>query len=101
MNENDFQQKLGDLLGQIESLPADQQAAVRDLADQTRERHDKLRKTVKDLQDSLDYLRLSVKYLVFDLEATRRENAYLRKMLDQGNNPGGDATGNDEHESSD
>ena len=27
---------------------------------------------------SLDYLRLSIKYLVFDLEATRRENAYLR-----------------------
>jgi len=24
-----------------------------------------------------------VKYLVFDLEATRRENAYLRRMLEQ------------------
>ena len=31
---------------------------------------------------SLDHLRLSVKYLVFDLEATRRENQYLRKLLD-------------------
>jgi hypothetical protein len=30
-------------------------------------------------------LRLSVKYLVFDLEATRRENAYLRRIIEQSN----------------
>ena len=42
-----------------------------------------MRKTITELQDSLDYLRLSVKYLVFDLEATRRENQYLRKLLDR------------------
>jgi len=47
----------------------------------TRERHERLRQTVSTLQESLDYLRLSIKYLVFDLEATRRENGYLRKML--------------------
>jgi len=38
---------------------------------------------VGELQESLDYLRLSVKYLVFDLEATRRENEYLRKLIEQ------------------
>ena len=32
---------------------------------------------------TLDYLRLSIKYLVFDLEATRREYGYLRKMLEE------------------
>lgn len=85
MNESDFQDKLGELLGQIESLPEGQREAVQGLADQTRERHDRLRKTVKELQESLDYLRLSVKYLVFDLEATRRENQYLRRMLESGN----------------
>jgi hypothetical protein len=41
--------------------------------------------SVNELQDALDYLRLSVKYLVFDLEATRRENAYLRRMIEQSN----------------
>jgi len=30
----------------------------------------------------LDHLRLQVKYLLFDLEATRRENRYLRQMLE-------------------
>ena len=34
------------------------------------------------LEETLDYLRLQVKYLVFDLEATRRENMYLRRMLE-------------------
>ncbi len=38
---------------------------------------------MSSLQDSLDYLRLSIKYLLFDLEATRRENNYLRKMLEE------------------
>jgi len=28
-------------------------------------------------------LRLSIKYILFDLEATRRENQYLRKMLEE------------------
>jgi len=34
------------------------------------------------LVDMLDQVRLQVKYLMFDLEATRRENRYLRQMLD-------------------
>ena len=95
MDEKEFQQKLGDLISQIDDLPPDQQDAVRAMADQTKVRHEKLRKTVKDLQESLDYLRLSIKYLVFDLEATRRENQYLRRMLEQGNSG---AQGSDEPE---
>ena len=35
-----------------------------------------------DLADSLNQLRLQIKYLLFDLEATRRENRYLRQMLE-------------------
>jgi len=38
-------------------------------------------KTV-DLEEQLDHLRLQVKYVLFDLEATRRENHYLRQMLE-------------------
>ncbi|MBC8481090.1 MAG: hypothetical protein H8D47_00285 [Planctomycetes bacterium] len=33
------------------------------------------------LNDTLDYLRILVKYAVYDLEATRRENTYLKKIL--------------------
>lgn len=85
MNEQDFQQRLGDLLKQIDSLPEGQRAPLHDLAKETRDRHDRMKKTVADLQESLDYLRLSVKYLVFDLEATRRENEYLRRLIEAQN----------------
>lgn len=83
MNDQDFQQKLATLMDQIEAAPEDQRPQLRQLAEETRSRHERMRRVIGDLQESLDYLRLSVKYLVFDLEATRRENQYLRRMLDE------------------
>jgi chromosome segregation ATPase len=83
MNENEFQTKLAELMGEISTLPPSERQKLEKLADETRARHERLRQTVGSLQESLDYLRLSIKYLVFDLEATRRENGYLRKMLEE------------------
>ena len=96
MNENEFQQSLGDLITQIDSMPADQKQRLSALADEARERHTRMKKTVADLQDSMDYLRLSIKYLLFDLEATRRENAYLRKLLEKQTNPNQESEGDGE-----
>jgi hypothetical protein len=90
MNEQDFQQKLGELITQINNLPDSQRGPLEQLAQETRDRHNRMKKTVADLQVSLDYLRLSIKYLVFDLEATRRENEYLRKLIDSQHGPQGD-----------
>jgi len=39
------------------------------------------------VEEALDYLRLQVKYLIFDLEATKRENSYLRRMLESRRRP--------------
>jgi len=87
MNEQEFQGKLAELMVEISTLPAAEREKLQRLADETRARHERLKATVSSLQESLDYLRLSIKYLVFDLEATRRENGCLRKMLeDRGNN---------------
>ena len=88
MNEHEFQHKLAELMGEISTLPAGERQKLEQLASETRQRHERLRQTVSNLQESLDYLRLSIKYLVFDLEATRRENGYLRKLLEEttGNN---------------
>jgi len=88
MNEQEFQTKLAELMGEISTLPPTERQKLEKLAEDTRQRHERLRQTVSSLQESLDYLRLSIKYLVFDLEATRRENGYLRKMLEEtsGNN---------------
>ena len=45
----------------------------------------KLEKSISNLQELLDYLRVCIKYQVFDLEATRRENEYLKKLLEEEN----------------
>ncbi len=82
MNEQEFQQRLSELMNQIEELPGPARQTLEKLATDTRTRHEKMRRTVGELQESLDYLRLSVKYLVFDLEATRRENQYLRRLIE-------------------
>lgn len=92
MDEAVFQTKLAELMGEISTLPKSERDKLAAMAQRTQQQHAKLRKTVHDLQESLDYLRLSIKYLVFDLEATRRENAYLRKMLET------DRAGGDGHE---
>ncbi len=83
MDELTFQKKLGELVQEIGTLPESQRKKLELLAEQTKTRHAELKKSVSSLQDSLDYLRLSIKYLLFDLEATRRENSYLRKMLEE------------------
>lgn len=84
MNEETFQRKLAELVAEIGTLPEPDRARLQTLADQTKERHQQLRETVSQLQESIDFLRLSIKYMLFDLEATRRENAQLRKMLEEG-----------------
>ncbi len=82
MDETTFKTRLNELIREIERLPAPQQKILKDLATQTQEQHQKLTATAKSVAEALDYLRLHIKYLVFDLEATRRENRYLRKMLE-------------------
>ena len=84
MDELTFQRKMQELLNRIKEMPngADPVDSEQGSVDST-ERRERIKTSVTELQESLDYLRLSVKSLVFDLEATRRENAYLRRMLEQ------------------
>jgi hypothetical protein len=35
-----------------------------------------------DLQELLDYLRVCIKYVVLDLEATRRERDYFQRLVE-------------------
>jgi hypothetical protein len=86
MNEADFQKRLAELVSVIETLPEGERDRLRQLAQETKDRHDQIKKSVTAIQDSIDFLRLGIKYMLFDLEATRRENAYLRKMLEQDSN---------------
>ena len=85
MDEATFEVKLNELVSEIASIPAPQRQKLIMLAKQTSDCHKQLRHNVDKLQESLDYLRVSIKYLLFDVEATRRENTYLKKLLEENN----------------
>ena len=82
MEKGVFEKQLSDLVNEIQSIPTPQRDKLVDLVKKTYDCHKRLRKSVDSLQESLDYVRVSVKYLLFDLEATRRENVQLRKLID-------------------
>jgi predicted nucleic acid-binding Zn-ribbon protein len=51
---------------------------------EAKERNEKFKSTIVGLKMGIEDLRLQIKYLVFDLEATRRENDELRyRLLDE------------------
>lgn len=82
MDEESFRRKLGEILGVMDAQAGTAgQAANEPEAASNWPEH--LRDSVARLHVAVDQLRLRVKYLVFDLEATRRENAFLRSMLER------------------
>lgn len=83
IDETIFEKKLNELVKEIGNVPPSQRLKLEELAKQTNMYHKKLKASVDSLQESLDYLRVSIKYILFDLEATRRENGYLKKMLEE------------------
>jgi len=87
MNEKAFQEKLLDLIEQIKRFPEAKRESIEMLAGELGKKYEDLRNSLVMLQNTLDSLRLNVKYLLFDLEATKKENTALRKKLEeQGNN---------------
>jgi len=87
VDEATFQKKLAELIAQIETLPEAERERLRELAAETQQRHEQIKRSVRSLQESIDFLRLGLKYLLFDLEATRRENMQLRRMLEADQGP--------------
>ncbi len=83
MDETNFQAKLDELIKEIPATPESERDQLRATAEASKRSHEQLQRTVGSIHDSIDYLRLSIKYLLFDLEATRRENDYLRKILEE------------------
>ena len=85
MNQDFFEKKLHELVNELGPLPEPVHEKLLQVAENQKETQRKLRSNIESLQESLDYLRVSLKYLLFDLEATRRENAYLKKLLEDKN----------------
>jgi uncharacterized FlaG/YvyC family protein len=82
MDEASLEGALNELAKQFGDNVDLNQAKLADLAKQAENNRKQLQKSINTLQELLDYLRVCIKYQAFDLEATRRENTYLRKLID-------------------
>ena len=67
-----------ELIAAIEALPAAQRAAIEPVANRVVNSTRRRRRILNLVQEALSQLRLDMKYLVFDLEATRRERDELK-----------------------
>jgi len=85
MDEANIEGALTELAKQFGESIDINQAKLADLAKQAQTGRKQLQKGINSLQELLDYLRVCIKYQSFDLEATRRENNYLKKLLEENN----------------
>ena len=86
MEKINFEGKLNELVKEFGGMTEPQYKKLTQLAEKAQDGHGNLQKSINTLQESLDYLRICIKYQLFDLEATRRENKYLRKLLEEKSN---------------
>lgn len=75
-----------ELVNLIASLPAEHRLEVEPVLTRVVETTQRRRRILNLVQDALSQLRLDMKYLVFDLEATRRERDSYRETLEEGTN---------------
>jgi hypothetical protein len=78
---------VSDLAGAIAALPAEHRTRLEPLNFRVIDSTKRRRRILNLVQEALSQLRLDMKYLVFDLEATRRERDQLRSNSDEGGPP--------------
>lgn len=83
MDEAQLEDKVKELVKEFGGTIDPQYKKLAMLTKEAQDSQKQLQKGVCSLQESLDYLRVCIKYQLFDLEATRRENKYLREMLEE------------------
>lgn len=74
--------ELLDLADAIARIPTEYRIHVDTLVNQVLENAKRRRRILSLVQDALGQLRLDMKYLTFDLEATRRERDEYRQKLE-------------------
>lgn len=74
---------LAELTAAIDALPPEFKQRLSPLVLRVIESTRRRRRILNLVQDALSQLRLDMKYLLFDLEATRRERDDFRRQLDQ------------------
>ena len=81
---------VADLAAAITALPPEHRSKLEALMFRVVDSTKRRRRILNLVQEALSQLRLDMKYLVFDLEATRRERDALRQGLDEDHHGRGD-----------
>lgn len=98
---NDTPSELVDLQKVIEMLPPAQRLTIQPAFHRVVESTNRRRKILQLVQDSIGQLRLDMKYLVFDLEATRRERDAYQRQIQEMMGEQGEANGSSSDENVD
>lgn len=86
VNEQVNEQMPGDvqqLAASIDALPDEYRATLTPVVARVLQSTKRRRRILNLVQEAIGQLRLDMKYLVFDLEATRRERDEYRRRLEQ------------------
>jgi len=75
--------EVADLAVAVSQLPAEHRPALEAVLIRVVESTRRRRRILSLVQDALSQLRLDMKYLAFDLEATRRERDEYRRKLEE------------------
>mgnify|MGYP001609390577 FL=1 len=75
--------ELQEMAKAVDALPARYRDAVTPALQRVIECSTRRRRILNLVQEALSQLRLDMKYLIFDLEATRRERDEYREMLEK------------------
>ena len=74
---------LVELVALIGALPANERSQIEPVLERVVQGTQRRRRILSLVQEALSQLRLDMKYLVFDLEATRRERDDYRQALEE------------------
>ena len=79
---NEIPKEIAQLVAAIDGLPVEFRARISPMMNRVVENTKRRRRILNLVQDALSQLRLDMKYLMFDLEATRRERDDYRRQLE-------------------
>jgi len=82
-NADEVPQEILDLAAAISQLPTEHRSHVQPVLERVIGSTKRRRRILSLVQDALSQLRLDMKYLAFDLEATRRERDEYRRKLEE------------------
>ena len=84
---NEIPAEIAQLAKAVEGLPPELHQKIGPLMTRVVESTKRRRRILSLVQDALSQLRLDMKYLMFDLEATRRERDDYRRQVEEINPP--------------